>query len=397
MQWAIDVTHTAHTRAQTGIQQVCRDLVTEFSANNRGFPVVHDRYAGCWRRPDQRECTLLQPDMDATPGKRRGAAWSITQILRGRLMRLSGKSATPAWGSAGLLIPEIFDPSREERIATWPGPKVAIFHDAAPLLFPQWTPTATVQRFPAYLASIAKCDLVLCPSQQSHDDLQKCLQQLQLSCPPIRILQLGMPLSIQDAARSPISAKAHHLQPPLRPAPVVLMVGSIEARKNHLAVLKACESLWKEGCDFHLHLVGMLNRQTGLPVGRLIESLIATGYPLTWNGAASQREIVQAYREADLFLYPSLYEGFGIPVLEARCMGLPVITTSAGALRERLQEGGCVETDPDEAAIAETLKGLILDPEARRQLSSGNIRAAQRSMREVAEDLHRLLGDHWPS
>ena len=389
MDWAIDVTHTAHTRAQTGIQQVCRDIVAQFSANQWGLPIIHDPYAKRWRAPDQRERLHLHPDADAIPGIKRGAAWSLAQKGRGLSKRLFPKAHPSALDSAGLLVPEIFDPARDTAIRDRTGPTVAFFHDAVPLLFPQWTPAPTVQRFPAYLASIATCDLVLGISRRSAEDLRNGLEDLGLPCPPIRILNLGIPASIEAARAIP--------SPRTNAPPIVLMVGSIEARKNHLAVLEACEILWREGHDFNLHLIGMLNRQTGLTAARRIEGLIAKGFPLKWKGAASQREILQAYREADLFLYPSLYEGFGIPILEARAFGLPVITTNRGALQERLEEGGCLETDPEAHAIAHALKTLILNPEQRQRLSAQNLAAPTRSMRQVAGDLHRLLEDQWPS
>lgn len=395
MDWAIDVTHTAHTRAQTGIQQVCRDLVAEFSANQWGLPIVHDPYAKGWRHIDRRERLHLRPDADTIPGIKRGAAWSLAQKGRGLSKRLLRKAHPSALDSAGLLVPEIFDPARDAAIRGRTSPTVAFFHDAVPLLFPHWTPAPTVQRFPAYLASIATCDLVLCPSSRSGDDLRNCLRDLELPCPPIRILTLGIPLSVESALAAPSITDQ-----PSRSAeapPIILMVGSIEARKNHLAALEACETLWQEGCKFHLHLIGMLNRQTGLPAARLIEALVSRGYPLSWKGSASQRDVLQAYRAADLFLYPSLYEGFGIPVLEARAYGLPIITTNRGALQERLDEGGCLETEPDSAAIAHRIKAFLLNPEHRKRLAAPNLAVPTRSMREVASDLHRMIAAQWPS
>jgi glycosyltransferase involved in cell wall biosynthesis len=391
MNWAIDATHSAHTRAQTGIQQFCRDLVKHVSSNNWGHAVVYDRYAAKWRLPDQHEKECLDPDPWALPSQKRRLSWSSRQKIRGWMQRLMPRAGQDCCITGGLLIPEIFSVDQELAYSLVKGPKVAFFHDATPLLFPEWSPPSVVRRFPGYLEFLSGLDWVICISRQSEGDLLRFLKRADLPAPETIVLPLGAPSSVLDS-QSPRVPKPISQQPP-----TVLMVGSIEARKNHLAVLDACEQLWTEGLAFNLRLMGLLNRATGTAAANRIRELAASGRPLHWKGPASQQEIIDAYRNADIFLYPSLYEGFGIPVMEAKAFGLPVITSNKGALQERLMEGGCLETETTPREIATSLKRLILEPPLRHRLVQEGRKQPVRSMAIVAAELRQLLEARWPS
>lgn len=390
MKWAIDATHTAHTNAQTGIQQVCRELVQILKALNGSEPLVFDRFANTWRGPDSDETATLDTIHPKSPGRRRGASWSFSQKFRGWRNRANSDPSILPKGFGGILIPEIPDASRDNAISSLKCPKVGFFHDAVPLLRPDWAPASVVRRFPRYIQTLASLDLVLCISKQSEEDLRDAMKKARLSCPELAVLRLGIPQKLLEAGRAskaPLQSNKH---------PVILSVGSIEARKNHLAMLDAAQSLWDDGLDFELHLVGMLSRQTGTPAKHRILQLQNKGYPLKWQQAASQQTVIEAYRSADLFLYPSLYEGFGIPILEAKVFGLPIICSAGGALREHFSEGGCLQTGTTSSQIAETVRSLLENQEAR--IVMGNFNRAQpvRSMMDVASELHELLVQRFP-
>ncbi len=102
-------------------------------------------------------------------------------------------------------------------------------------------------------------------------------------------------------------------------------------------------------------------------------------------GFVPQEELSYWYRAADAFVYPSQYEGFGIPVLEAMAAGTPVITSNVSALPE-VAGGAAILTDPhDEAALQEALVHVLTDASTRAELRAlGVTRAHEFSWQHAA-------------
>ncbi len=385
--WGVDLTHTSHTGAQTGIQQVCRDLMAGLAGDGFAKPLVHDRFSRHWREPDRRESILLDDPERFGPTRRRSSSWTLRQRLRGRFMSLFRPSPTRALsGLEGLFAPEIFDPLRDQALLTCPIPRAALFYDAIPLLHPEWTPAGTVRRFPAYLRTLARLDLVCCISRSSERDLLHYWdeQKLQASARTVAV-PLGLPRS--RVPRSPVGDP----RATSGRVPVILMIGTLEARKNHLALLEAAESLWARGLRFELKLVGMLNRETGAPVRERIGKLQQRQRPLTWPGALPEAALMQALREADLFVYPSRYEGFGLPVLEALAHGIPCITSDNSALRELTGNGGVLTCGVGAESIAGALEALLRFPQKREALRQEALARPVRTMADACADLRGHL------
>jgi glycosyltransferase involved in cell wall biosynthesis len=377
--WALDLSHTAHTLARTGIQQVSRELARLLAKGDRARPFIFDRYARRWRPPDSREWAHIRLLDDGPPPKKRRSSYSHWQRLRGRWERRWRKTSNLE-GACGILTPEIFEPVRDQ---AYEGsrPTLAIFHDAVPFTHPEWTPRQTVERFPAYLNTLARFDRVICVSEASRQDLLAAWASL--GTEPVNApltLRLGLPESRMPRQKA---------QPnPERPeGPRLLCVGTLEARKNHAALLDACAHLWSSGLHFSLKLVGMLNRETGGPAAARIAALQASGHPLTWDRAASDANVMAAYREADLFLYPSLAEGFGLPVVEALAHGLPVLLGDNSALREHLAGGGCTASGTDAGDLVAHLGQLLRHPEDQRRLTE---EARLRNIRTMADFAREL-------
>lgn len=143
--------------------------------------------------------------------------------------------------------------------------------------------------------------------------------------------------------------------------PMVLVVGSHEPRKNHLAVLHAAELLWREGLSFSLTFLGGNSWnsewfQAGLQRAR------DAGRPVETLSAADDDLLFGAYRSARFTVFPSINEGFGLPVAESLACGTPVITSRYGSLAEIAQQGGVVLIDPrDDHDIAAAMRSLLTD------------------------------------
>lgn len=352
-----DATHTSHTSAQTGIQRVCRTFFNELASAGPITPVCYDPHLIGWRplRPDE---TAVLRDQSGGTGKSRGAKWTLAQKLSGASARWLGqRPVLPA--ASGLICPELFSAKVGAHLpallATVTAPRVAIFYDAIPLKYPELTPSATVARFPAYLRELLVFDGVAAISEDSADALRDFWKWLGIANPP---LVHAIPLAIDRA-----HTDAHSLPPPSGPIRV-LCVCTIEGRKNHLALLEACESLWNEGLHFELHLVGMARPDTAGAALARIHALQQTGRPLLFKGAVSEAELHDAYRRCAFTVYPSIIEGFGMPVLESLQHGKPCICSGRGALGESAHDGGCVPLDSvDAPALSGAMRRLLLQPD----------------------------------
>lgn len=170
----------------------------------------------------------------------------------------------------------------------------------------------------------------------------------------------------------------------LLPGGYLLTVGRIEPRKNHAALLRAYRLL--EGHPPPLVIVGQRDFGYGdfeaelaqMPAGREVRVLDNVG----------DGELPALYRHAQLFLYPSFAEGFGMPPLEALASGVPVITSASTAIPEVVGEAGVLVDPHDPEALRLAMQRLLADPAARAALvQRGLARADAFTWRRSAETL----------
>jgi glycosyltransferase involved in cell wall biosynthesis len=345
-----DASHTSHTSAQTGIQRVCRTFFTVLAGTRPVVPVCYDPHLIGWRALGSAEEAVLR-DRTGGAGKSRGAKWTLGQKLTGATQRWLGRRpALPA--ASGLICPELFSAKVATQLpallAQTAGPRAAIFYDPIPLKFPELTPAGTVARFPAYLRELLLFDGIAAISEDSAVALRDYWRWLGVAdTPPVQ----AIPLAIDDAHTDPAPVAG---EPGDKPR--LLCVCTIEGRKNHLALLEACETLWREGRDFELQLIGMARADTAAAALGRIRELQQAGRPLLFDGAVPETILHAAYRRCAFTVYPSLIEGFGMPVLESLQHGKPCVCSGRGALGESARGGGCVALDEVDAA---TLAGAI--------------------------------------
>lgn len=151
--------------------------------------------------------------------------------------------------------------------------------------------------------------------------------------------------------------------------PYFLCVGTLEPRKNLKRVIQAFLQFSKKNPDFKLMIVGSKN----FAHGRVFKSLISQTDPAStgniyFTGYLSHEELNSLYSGAQAFLYPSLYEGFGIPVLEAMACGTPVITSNGSSLPEVAGEAACRVDPNDTQAIVQTMDQLSGESRYRSEL-----------------------------
>ena len=373
-----DVTHTSHSHAQTGIQRVCRSLFAELNQTRPTTGICHDPYLKAWRPLNDGELRRMLPGRPAADT--RGSSWSLRQRLSGRTRRwLRAQPALPE--AQALICPEFFSAKvgskLSEILPRVAGPRVALFYDAIPLQFPELTPPGTVARFPAYLRELLLFDGVAAISEASAACLRDYWRWLGVAhAPPV----VAIPLAISP--NHPVPDEPH------AGPPRVLCVSTIEGRKNHLALLEGCEVLWAEGAKFELQLIGMGRADTaGRALAKMAE-LQRAGRPLLHHDTADDAELHAAYAQAAFSVYPSLIEGFGLPVLESLQHGKPCICSNQGALGETVPGGGCVGLPSVSAPhLADAMRRLLQNPS---ELAALAAQARARKFKTWPEYAHEL-------
>jgi glycosyltransferase involved in cell wall biosynthesis len=150
------------------------------------------------------------------------------------------------------------------------------------------------------------------------------------------------------------------------PQEYILFVGAVVERKNLRRVLEACTVLWARGDGVPLVVVGPKSaRSSGIlsavEASGLADRIIFTDY-------VPESDLPALYAAATVFVYPSLYEGFGIPVIEAMACGTPVITSNISSLPE-VAGDAAITVDPTKSdEIRAALERLLSSPELRAEL-----------------------------
>lgn len=167
-------------------------------------------------------------------------------------------------------------------------------------------------------------------------------------------------------------------------APFLLYIGRLQERKNLRRLLSAYARLKKVGTDEKLVLVGKRdwmseNIQTHLNSLGLNHSVIFTGY-------VPSPDLPIFYNAAEAFVYPSIFEGFGLPVIEAMACGLPVLTSYGSSLQEVAGDAALLVDPMSEESIAQGLGELLGDSSLRLRLGqAGLARSATFSFKRTAE------------
>jgi glycosyltransferase involved in cell wall biosynthesis len=169
-------------------------------------------------------------------------------------------------------------------------------------------------------------------------------------------------------------------------APILLSVGDLQPRKNQIGLIRAFARLVRAYPQVRHELV-LAGKETWFS-GRVREAARQSGVAerIRFFGFVSDAELLQLYNAADLFVFPSFYEGFGLPVLEAMACGRAVVCSSTSALPE-VVDSAAILFDPyavDE--IVRAIADLLLDAELRARMERlGLQRAAHFSWQKTAQ------------
>lgn len=167
--------------------------------------------------------------------------------------------------------------------------------------------------------------------------------------------------------------------------PYVLFVGTIEPRKNLPRLIDGYgRAVRRSGCPHDLVIVGARGWKEG-PVARAYDRSPERDR-IRFLGYLPDDELPLAYAGADVFAYPSVWEGFGLPPLEAMASGTPVLTSAVTALAETAGDAALAVDPFDTGAIGDALEALMADEALGSRLSAAGLRHATRFRWETVAD-----------
>ena len=246
--------------------------------------------------------------------------------------------------------------------------QLVVIHDAAVWDQPEGFSSSFRNLYRQLLPRLAKrCAAVATVSEFSRSRLAQFL-----GLPEERIVTLGN--AVSDAFTPLSDSKAEGMR--------FLTVGSLDPRKNTSTLIQAWIGLKKEGRlpdDATLDIIGGANTTTFAAVDQVEDPAIR------WLGRVDDDELIEHYRNATAFVFPSLYEGFGLPPLEAMACGCPVLLSNAASLpevggdafdpAEPDSSGAAIYFDPhSQTAIENAITGFLeLGDDQRTRLASNAI------------------------
>jgi glycosyltransferase involved in cell wall biosynthesis len=157
--------------------------------------------------------------------------------------------------------------------------------------------------------------------------------------------------------------------------PFILYVGTLEARKNILTLIRAFYKLKKKNIHYKLVITG----KKGWKYKEIFKTIdkLNLQNDIIFTGYVPEEDLPALYKAADLFVYPSIYEGFGLPPLEAMACGTPVITSNTSSLPEVVGDAGIMVDPYDVDGLARAMYKALTNERLRKEMTKKGLERAK--------------------
>jgi glycosyltransferase involved in cell wall biosynthesis len=316
--------------------------------------------------------------------------------VRSAPIPLSPRRLTQIWQRARLPLPvELFagpldivhapdfvlPPTRARTIVT--------IHDLSFLIYPEFAAPGMVRYLSSAVPrSLRRADAVLADSIATRDDLARLLR---IDPARVSLVYPGVSPRFRPLPPDQIEPVRRRLGLPDR---FILFVSTLEPRKNLVRLIEAFARLLRRSGEGPAPQLADLKLVIGGRRGWLYEEIFAAierlhlGQQICALDYVDDNDLPALYNLADVFAYPSVYEGFGLPALEALACGTPVLTADNSSLPEAVGDAAVLVPAGDVDAIAAGLARLLADPALRARLrAAGPLRARQFTWARAAQQV----------
>ncbi len=279
-----------------------------------------------------------------------------------------------------------------------PVPVVVSVHDISFIEHPEYFPwQRALQLRVTVKRTIERAVRVLTPSEFSRNAILRTwkLDRSRVEVVPIAVSPIFRPVAREVAARNVAASFGIRV-------PYMVTVGDLQPRKNHLGLIEAFEQLIAENpaLPHHLVIVGKDTWFSARVHDRARTSSVADRIHFT--GWVSDDDLLWLYNASDCLVFPSLYEGFGLPILEAMACGRAVACSSTSAMPEVADSAALLFDPANRQQIVRALRDLLLDHELRGRMERlGHQRASlftwERTARRTLEIYYEAAGAARPS
>lgn len=258
------------------------------------------------------------------------------------------------------------------------GAIVTTVHDLGPLDHPEWYAPGVVARHRAMnRETVARAHRIVTVSEFTR-------RRLIHHYPDAEGRVVSVPSGVAPEFRVGDSPTEEAAVPsPSVPEPFLLYVGSAEPRKNLPGLLRIFREIGGQDPDLHLVLAGVTGRGEAHGVDGssvwTLDPVASAGLDdrlsarVKTLGLVDRRRLVALYRRAAAFVFPSLYEGFGLPVLEAMAAGCPVVASDVEAVAEVAGNAAVLADVGDESAFSRAVLDVAHSPDRRQELRAAGL------------------------
>ena len=267
----------------------------------------------------------------------------------------------------------------------------AIFHDAIPLTMPEFVKDAKIRENHAdYMSGLRECTVIMPNSYFSAQELKKYwrsigseeyAENIIQTCPlPGEYAGVDRPVNINDSVLE-------------RDIITMLCVSTLEPRKNHRNLLTACLLLQERRPELEWELVLVGNRYAGADdIADYVQSAMKQCSRIKWLGITDDKTLAELYSNASFTIYPSVMEGYGLPIMESLWCGKPCICHNEGVMSELAQGGGCLTANTkDVEALYSAIEIMATSVFLRKKLAQEAITRPIKSWIEYGQEILHIF------
>ena len=251
-------------------------------------------------------------------------------------------------------------------------PVVVTIHDLIPLILPAYRGNAAVRAYMRLVSRAARrADVVITDSQASGRDIMRLLG---IAADRLRVIPLAAGPECRPLDSAELGAERARLGLP--EGPYLLYLGGFDRRKNVPLLLAAYAWVRSQLGDVPLVIAGRLPAQDSAfaPDPRVAAARLGLGAEaIRYTGHVAEADKPAVYGGATAFVFPSAYEGFGLPPLEAVSCGTPAIVAAGSSLEEAAGPGGLVVPPGDADALGAAMVRLMREPALRADLAAAGL------------------------